>query len=226
MFNIDDIEYLQAGFEIRFQSNLFILERRSAEQLSKKVKDVFPMRGQYSEKLLSYTNNHQTQAHVGLNNIILQMEEPVNLQLFSGYINKFAPDAAKIFEMSNIARIGFRLSTLWAKDSLEEANQCYFQLMKIDKSNIDEIGSVVGFSSSVLLKSDIFATNIVINPAIQQKMLMNFKDGSTNDVKYGIMVTSDFFIEGGVIDIKISDFTKHAVDNFNTNVIKFLNSVV
>jgi hypothetical protein len=226
MFDPNNITFLQAAFEARFQSNLFVLERRNAEKLNKKIKDVFPMRGQYSEKLLSFTNQYKVQANIGLGNITLQMEEPTDLEQFAGYVNKFVPNATAIFDIPKFIRFGFKLSTIWLTGSLEEANQCYFDLTKIDKNNIDEIGSVIGFSSNVILKSDDVTINIAINPAIQQKIEMNLTAGSTNTIKYGLMVTSDFAIDGLLNDGRIEDFTKRAVDSFHTKVIKFLNSVV
>lgn len=212
-------------FEMRFPTKLVLLDRQSIDRLKRNVKHILTLEN-YSDQTVSFLENQRVAANVTLDNINLAFKEPIDMEYSIKIIKEFVPTAAAVFEMTGAKRLGFRITAILEKDNLHEANNTFFDIMKIDRDKFETVGDIAAFQLGTTIQNGKIFAAINISPAQQFKVEVSTTNGVTSgNGKSAVMVDTDIFVMGSPVDMNLPSFLNAANNTFLINVFKFLELV-
>ena len=214
------------GFQVDFENKLIILTREEAAKFSKEINTRFTMQ-EYNDTFLVFSGGKGIILRIELDKITITSESG-SLESFSSLVKDFCRVAMENFEFKKFSRIGFRVSAINKRKSLNEAIDGYYNIAKFDKKEMLKVGKLMGFQLiSTIKTADNMTCNININPVVRQNITIGptAKDNKRiND--FGIMADVDCFYDGAYAkEITINAFMDSAISNLDNKIYPMIEAV-
>ena len=222
--NIDQLLHGSFAFEIRFSTKMILLERGKLAEFSKELDGRFTMKD-YSDTQIQYSGDKDAQARIELDKIIVGCGN-CSAASFADSVKKFVPLAVEKFGFNKPNRLGYRVTAISKRKSIQEACNEYFSLTALKKENVDNVGSLMGYKIGTTIRmSDNMVCNIVLSPAMRRNIVINPKASKQTD-EFGIMVDIDIFREQN-LDGKeeVKDFIDKATRNLQDKIYPMMETV-
>ncbi|KJS16931.1 MAG: hypothetical protein VR69_07065 [Peptococcaceae bacterium BRH_c4b] len=225
LFNTKGFFCAHSIFDGRFSSPMLAIDKTEANTLAKKVRGFLDLQSYINENEVHFTNpKDKITCGVMLDRIGMSSIENINIETFQDYIKKFVAIVSDVLDIQKFARFGFRVVYIDQRDSMEEAIKNIYKISTLDQKIIKGVGDLTGFMIRFSTDKHGLKTNISINPGQNQNIVIN-TEGSEVNVKYGIFIDVDMYIEEMITLKKLNVFLDDTSRHLKNEVFAMLNSI-